>query len=114
MTLTQIESTDDLLIVSLAGSLDMAGAKEIESTLLTQLGGKEQSVILVLSEVSFLASFGMRLLIEAHKILNRAGRPLILLSPQTTVERVLIAAGMDNIATIAHSEEEARSLAKNI
>jgi len=65
MNLRIIEDTDDLLLLELAGSLDLEGVREIETAFLAHVTFAKRPVILDFSQVAFLASFGMRMLFEA-------------------------------------------------
>lgn len=111
MTTTILETSDSLTHLALQGSLDLEGAQKIEAEFLALTAGRQKPVIVDLAAVDFLASFGMRLLIEAYKPLAAANRKMILLHPQPSVEKVLLAAGMDNLVTISRDETAAKALA---
>jgi anti-sigma B factor antagonist len=111
MTITILEASDSLTFLALEGSLDLEGAQRIEAEFLALTAARQKPVIVDLTRVDFLASFGMRLLIEAYKPLAAAGRKMVLLHPQPSVEKVLLAAGMDNLVTISRDETAARELA---
>jgi anti-anti-sigma factor len=53
-----------------------------------------------MSEVSFLASLGIRTLITAAKTVSNNGGKLVLLSPQPNVERVLRESRIDTVLPI--------------
>ena len=80
MNLRIIEDTDDLLLLELVGSLDLEGVREIETVLLAHLTFAKRPVILDFSQVTFLASFGMRMLFEAIRALGRQGKQLAILN----------------------------------
>lgn len=111
MTLTVREATDALTFLALEGHLDIAGSQQIETPFLAQTAARRKPVILDFSGVTFLASFGLRLLVGAHKALHRDNLPLVILRPTTDVEKVLRTAGMDNLLFITHDETEARARA---
>ena len=111
MTLTVREATDTLTVLSLEGRLDIAGAQEIETPFLARTTDRRKPVILDFSGVTFLASFGLRLLVSAHKALHRDNLPLVILHPSAEVEKVLLMAGMDNLLFIICDEAEARAKA---
>ena len=87
MNLRIIEDTDDLLLFELAGSLDLEGVREIETAFLAHVTFAKRPVILDFSQVTFLASFGMRMLFEAIKALGRQGKRLAILKPQPMSRR---------------------------
>lgn len=110
MKLEVVDATGPHILLSLTGALDLAGVQKIEKEFLSE-ATRQKSLIVDISAVSFLASFGMRLLVSAHKSLNRDGKKLILLKPQPTVEKVLLSAGMDNVTSITQDPAEAETLA---
>ena len=77
MNLRIIEDTDDLLLLELVGSLDLEGVREIETVLLAHLTFAKRPVILDFSQVTFLASFGMRMLLKPAELWgdNGSGSP---------------------------------------
>lgn len=111
MHLRIIESSETLIFAALEGSLNLAGAGEIGPSFQTEITGPAKPTILDFSGVDFIASMGMRLLVDAAKALGREKRPLIILRPQTSVEKVIDSAGLTNILSISHDEAEARRLA---
>ena len=111
MHLRLIESSDTLTFAALEGSLNLAGAEEIGSTFRAEITSPAKPTILDFSGVDFIASMGMRLLVEAAKALGREKRPLIILRPQSSVEKVIDSAGLTNILSISHDETDARRLA---
>lgn len=111
MTLTVREATENLTVLDLEGQLDIAGAQEIEIPFLAQTAARRKPVILDFSGVCFLASFGLRLLVSAHKTLHRDNLPMVILHPSPDVEKVLLMAGMENLFFITHDEAAARARA---
>jgi anti-anti-sigma factor len=87
MTLRILEATSDLLFLVLDGSLDISGAREIETPFLAHVTPATRSVVVDFSRVTFLASFGMRMIFDAIKSLARKGKKLVVLNPQPAVER---------------------------
>ena len=112
MNLTIVEQSEHLTILGLDGSLNLAGADQIKAQFLALTAAQKKSAIVDFSKVDFVASMGMRLLIAATKPLAREGKKLIVLNPQPEVDKVLEAAGMTNVLAIAHSEADARELAR--
>lgn len=111
MTFTEIESSDDLTFLAFEGSLDLEGSQEIEARFLKIIGDSQKPVVVDFSKVDFLASFGMRLLIEAYKVLDKRQHRLVLLNPQPSVAKVFQAAGLTSLMATASNESEARALA---
>ncbi|HRJ71515.1 MAG TPA: STAS domain-containing protein [Terrimicrobiaceae bacterium] len=110
MKLQVLESSDTLTHVALEGSLDIAGVQAIEAAFLAQTAGRKKPVLIDLAGVSYMASFGMRMIIDTFKVLDREGRKMALLHPQPMVAKILESAGMSEIVLITHDEAEARKV----
>jgi anti-sigma B factor antagonist len=89
--------------VSLSGRLDVEGALKIDSEFNSVVESK-QNVVVDLSEVTFLASLGMRTLIVGAKATSNNGGKMVLLNPQPNVEKVLRSARVDTVLPIIHDE----------
>ncbi len=102
----QIQSEEldaGLCKVSMSGRLDMQGAQEIETQLAAMTSGKSGKVVVDISEVSFLASLGLRTLLSTAKSLAKAGGKMVLVGPQANVAEVLKVSGIYNIIPIYDS-----------
>jgi anti-anti-sigma factor len=95
--------------VALAGRLDIQGA-EVIATPLATLSGAKQNVLVDMSQVSFLASIGIRHLVSATKALARRGGQLILVGPQDVVREVITTAGLASMIKMVANEDEARAI----
>jgi anti-anti-sigma factor len=111
MILREIETTDKLIVLALDGSLDLTGTREISTSIFDKIGAGTKAVIMDFSRVTFIASFGLRMLIDVVKSLEFGQQKLVVLKPQPNVEKTLIQAGLDNIAIISHDETDARTRA---
>ncbi len=111
MELFVVESSETLTHIALSGSLNLAGVQKIEIVFLAHTAAAKKPTIVDLAAVDFLASLGLRMLLDAAKTLRRNERPFILLRPTFDVEAVLKMSGIDTIAIILHSEEDARARA---
>jgi anti-anti-sigma factor len=92
-----------------AGSLDLEGVREIETAFLAHVTFAKRPVILDSSQVTFLASFGMRMLFEAIRALGRQGKRLAILKPQPMVAHVLELGSVSSAAVISFDGADARS-----
>jgi anti-anti-sigma factor len=63
-----------------------------------------------MSQVSFLASIGIRHLVTATKTLARKGGQLILIGSQDPIREVLTTAGLASMMAMVASETEARAM----
>lgn len=106
MRLEQVNLSGDVLLVKLAGPLDIAGAGEIEMPF-SVISGKHGKVIVNLADVTFLASIGIRVLVKAARTIgNRKGR-LVVFAPTDEARRVLRSTGIDTIIPVVADEQAA-------
>ena len=97
MRIESLTLLDDIVQVRLCGRLDLEGTEAIDDEFGRATTSGKARIIVDLSEVTFLASIAIRLLVRAAKTqLNRGGR-LILAAPQPTVRQVIEAAGIDQV-----------------
>jgi anti-sigma B factor antagonist len=102
MLLTILESTSDVLLLELSGSLDLAGAQEIEARFLAHTTTTNRSVVVDFSQVTFLASYGMRMIFDAVRALSLHKKRLVILNPQPLVAKILETGGVNAVAIIVH------------
>ena len=84
---------------NLTGRLDIGGSQEIDLAF-NALAGSQRALIIDLSQVDFIASLGLRLLIVGARTMQRKGGRMVLLAPPIAVEAVLISSGTDNVVPI--------------
>jgi anti-anti-sigma factor len=104
-------SEDAVTRVAFKGRLDLQGTREIERMFVEQTTTSGRAAVVDLGEVSFLASMGMRLLVQVAKALHRSGRRLVILRPQENVRQALEVAGLVEILPVAADDAEALALA---
>lgn len=105
MELTLVRSDDQLIHLALSGRLDVAGEQEVGPAFAEHTKGKKP-VVVDMSEVSFLASLGIRMLFQGAKALFGDGAKLVILKPQPLVEEILQTAGLTELMPIVHDENE--------
>ena len=111
-TITVIESADTFTHVQIIGPLDMAGAGSIDLKLTAATATRRKHTILDLTEVPFMASLGMGLLVQIARALNARDQRLILLTPRDTVAIAIRTSRLDTVMPIAESLEAAHGLLK--
>ncbi|MFZ1397603.1 MAG: STAS domain-containing protein [Candidatus Promineifilaceae bacterium] len=97
MELSITDRNDGILHLVLSGRLDIAGTGEIESKFTFQTATKKTAVLVDLSEVTFIASIGMRLLLSNARAQKQRGGLLVLYNPQPLVKDALITAGFEQL-----------------
>jgi anti-anti-sigma factor len=110
MQLTIIREDDSITHVALLGNLDVEGVNRIQDRFAFTTTSRRKATLVDVSQVSFIASLGMGMLVSAAKALQRNGAGMVLLAPSSMVLRALDAAGINRVIPIAAGEEEALQL----
>ena len=92
--------------VGLRGRLDTTGAVLVELPF-NKIATEQRKILVDLSSVSFLASYGIRVLLIGAKIVNGKNGKLVISCPDPNVAKVLKTAGIDQLIPIFHSENSA-------
>jgi anti-sigma B factor antagonist len=92
--------------VVLRGRLDIAGANTIDLGF-SAVSGSHRAILVDLSEVSFLASLGIRVLVLGAKTVASKGGRIALLAPIPEVESVLTTMRIDSLIPIYHAQPAA-------
>ncbi len=100
-------SLPEAVRVSLNGRLDAPGADQIDLRFTATLATAGQDVLVDLTQVSFVASMGLRLLISVARTLKLKGKRLVLFGAQPLVQNVFEQAAIDQLIPLAASEQEA-------
>lgn len=92
--------------VALVGRMDIEGTQTIETAwlILTRL---RRALVIDLSQVSFMASMGLRTLMIGARAQSELGGKLVLANPQPNVEKVLKESGIGEIIGVYPSVEAA-------
>jgi anti-sigma B factor antagonist len=99
--------SDQISHLALRGRLDIAGVGEIELKFTSHTVPSGKPLLLDMSEVTFLSSLGLRMLLTVAKALDRRGAKTVLLSPQPGVREVLSLSGFDKLMPVHYDEETA-------
>jgi anti-sigma B factor antagonist len=94
--------------VRLGGRLDMVGMEEIALRFTSLTAAKAGRVLVDMSEVSFLASIGIRSIINSARALDAKGGRMVLLVPDNSnVRETLETTGIGEVIPIRADEREA-------
>ena len=110
MELDYSETENAIRLIKLSGKLDILGTGEIETKFTGYCSGDNVRVAVDLSEVDFLASIGIRLLILTAKSIASRGGKMALLNPTSDVKDVLEITGIPAIIPIYDSFESAETV----
>lgn len=100
------EVAPGIVKATLIGRLDIGGSQEIDLHF-TALTASCKGLIVDLSQVGFVASMGLRLLIVGARTAARKGGRMVLLQPMEAVEAVLVSSGTDSVVPILRDLQEA-------
>ncbi len=114
MRMTILERDDGITHVVLTGRLDTTGAEKIDESFSQATAALERPAIVDLSEIEFMASRGIGLLLANGKKLLKAGHRLVLLNPKGLVESVLKTSKLDKIMPLAHDLDEAIQILQGV
>jgi anti-sigma B factor antagonist len=92
--------------VILRGRFDTTGAVVLELPF-NKLATEKRAVMVDLANVSFMSSYGIRVLLVGAKIVNGKGGKLVIHCPDNYVAKVLKTAGMDALIPIFSNESAA-------
>ena len=94
---TTIQETDKQIIASLCGELDTAAAIEMESVLQPLYEGKGRDIIIDCSELEYIASSGLRILLSVLKKAKADGSKVILKNVNAVIREVFELTGFVKI-----------------
>jgi anti-sigma B factor antagonist len=94
------------VLITLAGRLDIMGAAKIDLAFNAAISTR-RGVVVDMSEVQFLASIGIRILVLGAKQQQRRGGTLVLLNPHPDAEQVLETTGITDLLPILRDEASA-------
>ncbi|HEY6962470.1 MAG TPA: STAS domain-containing protein [Gaiellaceae bacterium] len=102
-----IEAVNGALVVRLAGELDLYNAEEVRAALADAIGRGPERIVIDMSDVEFVDSTALGVLIEARSKLGRDG--LALAAPQLDTRRTLQVSGLDRHLPVHDSVDAALS-----
>lgn len=106
MNIEHVSLPGDITKVRLIGSLDIAGAGKIDAPF-AAIAAKNNRVIIDFSQVSFLASIGIRLLVKAARAISGRGGKIAVYNLNADARKVLKSTGIDAIIPTLADETSA-------
>ncbi len=100
MRLKVIRETEDYIHLAIEGRLDAVGAESLESDFIAHTVGRRRHALVDASQVDFVASMGIRMLIRAAQGMGLAGAKLVLVHPQPLVLNALELAGVTRLVAV--------------
>lgn len=99
-------------MIHLAGEADLTTTVLRDALAAEVAAGKPRLLLVDMSELRFIDSAAMQMIIAAHRVFRRDGGTLGLVTPSPAVSRVLRLAGVCEVIAVYDSVEEAISPAK--
>jgi anti-sigma B factor antagonist len=99
--------------IFLKGRLDIAGTQSADLKFTTLTSTRRQPVMVDLSDVDFISSIGIRLLVMNAKSLGSSSAKMVLIKPQQVVMDVLRMAGIDQVIPITASASDAAAMLRS-
>lgn len=107
ITISQEVLEKNLLKINLTGTLDAPGAMSIEEAFQANLEEHSDRVIVDLSGVDFMSSYGLRMLVVGAKTISKTGGEFCLAAPDPRVMDLIKIAGVETMLPIYESVEKA-------
>lgn len=102
-----IESTDNAHIIALQGQINSANAATVETEVLSVLQKGAKNVLLNMTELSYISSAGLRVVLVLAKRLKQAGGKLVIYGMQPHVREVFDISGFLAILNVTATRNEA-------
>ena len=96
--------SDHITHLAFRGRLDTAGVGQVELGFTAHTVPRAKPLLLDMSEVTYIASLGLRMLLTVAKALDNRGAKIVLFCPQPAVQDVLKLSGFDQLMPV-HNEE---------
>jgi anti-anti-sigma factor len=91
----RVRRADERVIVELVGDLDLKDAADLQAALLDlTMGQGNRSLALDLSELTFIDSTGLRVLVETNRRIREVGGDMVLWNLRPHTRKVLEIAGL--------------------
>lgn len=94
-------SQGDLVVLVLAGEIDLYTAPRLQSELTAALAAADPvNIVVDMSAVEFCDSTGMNVLLAAHRLASERGGNLELAAPRASVRKILEVTGLQSVFTV--------------
>lgn len=104
-----VNKDNDLTVISIKGRLDANTAPELHKKVTEIVNQGEYRLIMKFTELAYISSAGLRILIITAKMLNAKQGKLVLCELQDNIYEVLKIAGFTNIFNIQDNQKNAEA-----
>jgi len=112
MEINVIPCPDNISHVHLKGHMDPHRTQQIGRQFREETLGRSRPVVVDMSDVTFITSVGIGLLVECATMVSQGGHAFVLVSPVGHVDQVLRRTGIYDIITNAPSVDDAFALVR--
>lgn len=102
-----IEPTDNAHIIALQGQVNSSNAATVEAEVLAVVNQGAKNVMLNMTELSYISSAGLRVVLVLAKRLKQAGGKLVIYGMQAHVREVFDISGFLAILNVSATRSEA-------
>ena len=113
MEMTVVNEDPEFTHVALSGRADLEGIGELADKFTEYIIDREKPALVDLSQVEYIASIGLRMLIMAAKPLGQHNAKMVLLNPQPNVEEALRTSAFHRIMPIEYDYDKALEAMRN-
>ena len=92
---------------TLSGRLDTANVNQVETSFAASILPKAQPTVVDLSQVTFIASLGIRMLLSSARVLDRRGAKFALFGANPAVTEIMETIALSDIIPVFGTEAEA-------
>ena len=105
------EMVGGVVVAALAGQLDTLTAKTFETFLSDKIRNERRRIVVDLSEVKYVSSYGLRVFLQTAKQLRSDRRAFVLCGLTPEVQKIFRVSGFDKILSIRPTREDALAIA---
>ena len=109
----KLNQEQGIQVMSLVGIFDTASAVEAEPEFIKQVGDGSGEFLVDFSDVPFIASTGLRILLKMAQTIKAGGGVLYLCSLNNIVREVFEISGFDNIFNVSDGKEDVFETLRN-
>ena len=106
---TEVINEGSLSIVTLKGRVDSHNCDQMLEELKSKLSEKVMFVIINLSQLEYITSAGLRVMLVLQKSLQAEGGEVVLTNPPEFVNKILLIAGFDKVFRFFQDVQEAKN-----
>ena len=103
----EIRERGDVVIMDISGEVDLYNAPDIKNKITTLIDGGKRNILINLTNVSYIDSSGIGVLISSLSRLKKVGGALKIMGVHGSVKKVFELTKLDKFFEIYQDEEEA-------